>query len=91
MWAKHQQLQLLPHGKKLRIQLENAALIHWTGDDWKTAHRAETLHNALDVHYVDLPTVNMKEGQAITFTFLWKDEQRWEGVDYKVICEGKRS
>lgn len=90
-WAKHQQLQLLPHGKKLRIQLENAALIHWTGDDWKTAHRAETLSNALGIHYVDLSTGSMHEGQAITFTIFWKEEQRWEGVDYKVTCEGKRS
>lgn len=84
IWSLHQQLQDLPKGKKLRIQLNKEALVHWSFDRWKTAHSLDTVSNELGVHYVDLPSEILDEGQQIDFTIFWKDEQRWEGRDMVV-------
>ncbi len=84
-WSFHQQLQHLPVGKKLRIQLNKEARIHWSFDHWKNSHDLETITNQLGVHYVDLPSETLKEGNQIDFTIFWKNEQRWEGQDISVI------
>lgn len=80
-WSWHQQLQFLPKGKKLRIQIHKEALIHWSFDHWKTAHSSDTMTNELGVHYVDLPSEKLEEGRQIDFTFFWKHKQEWEGKD----------
>lgn len=84
VWSMHQQLQQMPQGKKLRIQLFAKAKIRWSLDGWATVHENSTKTNELNVHYVDLPTENMQAGQKIDFTIYWLDEQRWEGRDMKI-------
>ena len=83
-WSLHQQLQILPKGKKLRIQLNKDASVRWTFDSWQTVHNSESISNKLGVHYVDIPSEKLSEGQQIDFTIFWKEEQRWEGRDIVV-------
>lgn len=84
IWAPHQQLKLLPNGKKLRIQLPKEAFVHWSFDKWKTAHTMDTQTNHLGVHYVDLPSEQLSGESQIDFTFFWKESQKWEGRDWTV-------
>lgn len=84
IWSWHQQLHSLPKGKKLRIQLNNPAIVHWSSDHWKTIHDTETKTNKLGIYYVNLPTQELNENQQIDFTFFWKETQRWEGKDLQV-------
>ena len=53
LWALHQLLQILPKGKKLRIQLNKEGFVHWSFDHWQTAHSTDTVTNELGVHYVE--------------------------------------
>jgi hypothetical protein len=38
---------------------------------------------AIGIEFVDIP-LPKKQKNPIQFTFLWLDEDRWEGKDYKV-------
>jgi hypothetical protein len=39
------------------------------------------------VHVVDLPTDKIPVSHEIALTFLWDQENRWEGVNYSVVTE----
>jgi glucoamylase len=61
--------------------------VHWGIDGWQTVHDSDTRDTTLGVHLVDLPTVALRAGNRVDFTFYWPDEQRWEGVDFCVHVE----
>ncbi|HXZ32790.1 MAG TPA: hypothetical protein VEH30_10950, partial [Terriglobales bacterium] len=56
----------------------------WSFDQWQTSHDSETVDTGLGLHVVDLPSHELEDGREILFTFYWKAEQRWEGVDFRV-------
>jgi glucoamylase len=84
MWAWHQRLEVMPKGKKLRIQVNKPALVHWSMDEWKTFHDSDATTNELGIYYIDIPSEKLKEGSRIDFTFFWKEGHRWEGHDMVV-------
>jgi glucoamylase len=78
----------MPAGEKLRIELTSPAIVHWTVDQWDTAHDTRTIaENGLYV--ADLPTASLASGMRIQFTFFWPEVNRWEGEDFEVrVQEG---
>jgi glucoamylase len=74
----------LPAGKLLRIELLAPALIHWSADDWWTTQDIRITDSELGIHFVDLPTDGLPVGRTVTFTFLWLETGRWEGVNFEV-------
>ncbi len=84
-WRLDYQIDHISPGERLRIELPEAALVHWSQDSWGMPRDARTDEpGKIGMHVVDLPTDQLKPGTQITFTFLWLDETRWEGVDYTV-------
>ncbi len=77
---------MLPAGQKLRIELTTPAVVHWTVDQWDTAHDTRTTPDN-GVHVADLPTASLKNGTRIQFTFFWPEVNRWEGEDFELIVE----
>jgi glucoamylase len=77
----------MPPGKQLRLELIAPALVHWSFDSWKTAQDTSTRDVGLGVHLVDLPADQLASGGEIVFTFYWKQDNRWEGVDFRVMVE----
>lgn len=86
-WSFHQQLQSLPQGRKLRIQLNHQAMVRWSDDDWKTVKDETSIGNELNIFYVDLPTEKLKRGTQIHFTFFWLESQRWEGKNFSITVQ----
>lgn len=86
-WSLHQQLQVMPQGKKLCIQLPKQALVRWTVNQWKDVHEIETKSNLLNIHYVNLPVEKLKKGEKIDFTIFWPEEKRWEGKDLTILID----
>ena len=84
-WRFNNKCRTMPPGKSLRISLPAPALAHWSFDGWQTTHDADTVDTGLGLHAVDLPSQTLTTGREIVFTFFWKDEQRWEGVDFSVV------
>jgi len=69
-------------GTLLRIQADKPFLLHWTSDGWESSTETRSTATALNIDFVD---IRMPDWDAsIRFTFLWMDENRWEGKDYTV-------
>ncbi len=83
-WRFNNRIRSILEGKKLRVEALAPAKIHWSLDGWQTAHVCETLDSSLGTYYADLPTVSLKAGSQILFTFYWPQASRWEGVNYTV-------
>ena len=83
-WRINNKPRSIPQHKMLRIKLLDPALVHWSIDGWKSAHDTNTRDTGLGLHILDLPTASLPAGSKIVFTFLWMQENRWEGTDYTV-------
>ncbi|MGC1964327.1 MAG: glucan 1,4-alpha-glucosidase [Candidatus Sulfotelmatobacter sp.] len=83
-WRINNKPRSIPQHEMLRIKLLDPALVHWSIDAWKSAHDTNTRDTGLGLHILDLPTASLPAGSKIVFTFLWMQENRWEGTDYTV-------
>jgi glucoamylase len=83
-WRFNNKTKTVPRNKTLRIVMLSPALVHWSIDDWKTSHDAETRDTGLGIYTLDLPTASLPAGGQAVFTFFWPKENRWEGTDYRV-------
>ena len=84
VWRLNHKCRTLDAGKILRIELPKAAIVHWSGDDWRKTSDAPTRETAFATHVVDLDTQNLVRGAAVVLTFYWQREARWEGRDYRI-------
>ncbi len=87
LWRFNEKCQGVPTGCRLRVELPAAASIHWSPDAWRTVRDTPTRDGGFGMHYADLDTVEVTAGAEILFTIYWLAEDRWEGVDYKVIVQ----
>ncbi len=86
LWRLNLKCRTLPAGKILRIELPHPAVIHWSADRWRSTVDTPTAPNPFGMHIVDLDTEALTPGDAVVMTFYWPNEQRWEGVDYRLRC-----
>jgi glucoamylase len=68
---------------RLRVQTGRPFMLHWTKDEWKTAHDTRTTDTAFGIHFVDID-LTAADRAPVRFTFLWLDTNQWEGRDYAV-------
>lgn len=87
-WRFNNKTRTIPPNKTLRIVLLSQARVHWSVDNWQTAHDTDTRDTGLGIHVLDLPTASIPTGGGAVFTFFWPNEDRWEGTDYRVAVEG---
>ncbi len=83
IWKANRQVQIVPAGTLLRIQADSSFLLHWTSDDWQHSVDTRSQGTGIGIEFVDIP-VPQQQNNPIRFTFLWIEEDRWEGRDYIV-------
>jgi len=83
VWKSNRQVETVPAGTLLRLQANSPFLLHWTSDDWQSSTDVRSQGTAIGIEFVDIP-LPKKQKTPIQFTFLWLEEDRWEGKDYKV-------
>ena len=86
-WKFTNKCRSMPRGKLLRLVLLSPATVHWSVDNWQSAHDVHTTEHLLGVHTTDLPTEKLQPSQEIAFTIYWPAEDRWEGVNFSVVVE----
>ena len=86
-WRFDQKCRLLPAGKVLRLEVLAPATVHWSTDDWQTAHETPTRDTGLGVHIADLPTERLAAKATVVFTFYWPEAGKWEGHNFRVMVE----
>src|SRR5437773_5964896 len=87
VWKFNRQVPAIEIGTRLRIQADSPFLLHWTTDEWLHSTDTRSTATGVDIEFVDLPLPDQKT--RIRFTFLWLDENRWEGNDYKVELQAR--
>jgi glucoamylase len=83
-WRFNNKPSTCPRGKMLRVEALAPMRVHWTTDLWATCGDVEGVDTKLGVYTADLPTNGLPIGTLITFTFYWKESDKWEGVDFEV-------
>ncbi len=83
-WRLNAQDGRMPHGRILRIETPEPAVVHASTDGWTTTHDVPTRETGLGMHVADLPTQGLRPGDAIVFTLYWIEHERWEGRDFRV-------
>ena len=87
IWKFNRQVPAVPAGTLLRVQATSPFLLHWTSDEWQHPIDTRSKSTALGIEFVDLQLPD-REGQ-ISFTFLWLDQNRWEGKNYTVELQAR--
>ena len=87
VWKFNRQVPAVAAGTRLRIQANSRFLLHWTSDEWRHANDTPSRSTAVGIEYVDLPV--LEQNAPIRFTFLWLDDNRWEGKDYTVEVQAR--
>jgi glucoamylase len=87
VWKSNRQVPTAAAGTRLRIQANSPFLLHWTSDEWQHSTDIRSKATGVGIEFVDLPLPEQKA--PIRFTFLWVDENRWEGKDYKVELQSR--
>jgi glucoamylase len=86
-WRFNNKVRVMPPGRILRVETRTPAVVHWSVDDWRTVQDTPTRDTTLGVHVADLPTLDLRIGDRVDFTFNWPEADRWEGVDFVVWVE----
>ncbi len=86
VWKFNRQVPKVPAGTLLRIQADAPFLLHWTSDEWQTSTDTQSVATALGISFADIHVP--EQSAPIRFTFLWQNENRWEGKDYQVQIIG---
>ena len=84
VWRFGDRIATMDRGSTLRIEVFDAAVVHWSADGWRTLHDTATRDTGLGVHVADLPASGLPEGARVRFTFRWPAADRWEGTDFEV-------
>jgi glucoamylase len=83
-WRFEQPCRALSVGKTLRLEVMAPAIVHWSGDGWRTFQDTPTRDTKLGVHVADLSTGKLAAGSEVVFTFYWPEAKRWEGKNFSV-------
>jgi len=86
-WRFNNKCRTIPRGKILRVVLTAPAMVHWSFDGWQTTQDTKTRDTGMSVFVADLPSENLNVGNEIAFTFLWAEDNRWDGTNYSVVVE----
>jgi glucoamylase len=84
VWKPNRHVRFMQTGSILRVHGMAPFTLHWSSDNWKTVQDVSSSRNSLQIDHVDLKTLASKPGTCFRFTFLWTDDNHWEGQDYAV-------
>ncbi len=83
-WRFNNKIRTIIAGKILRIEVQAAAMIHWSADHWHTVHDTMTRNPGVDIQVADLPTQDLTGDATVEFTFYWTEAKKWEGRNFVV-------
>jgi glucoamylase len=84
VWTPRSNPATLRSGQRLRICVEEPALVHYGVDGWQRAADVATQDSGIGLHVADVPTAELRAGQSLDFTLLRTASKRWEGRDYRI-------
>jgi glucoamylase len=89
VWKSNRQIPKVTAGTRLRIQAGSPFLLHWTVDEWQHSTDSRSTSTNLVIEFVDVPAP--EKASILRFTFLWLNENRWEGRDYEINVHNREA
>jgi len=83
IWKLNRQVQSIPRGATLRVLTRTAFVLHWGRGDWQNPTDTLAQQTPLGISFADIAT-GSDDTRPLRFTFLWLDDNRWEGRDFAV-------
>jgi glucoamylase len=90
VWKFNRQVRTVTAGTLLRVQASSPFLLHWTNDEWEHPIDTRSQATGIGIDFVDIPLPHENAG-PIRFTFLWLEENRWEGKDYTIEVQASKA
>lgn len=90
VWKFNRQVRTVAAGTLVRIQADSPFLLHWTNDEWQHPIDTRSIATGIGIDFVDIPLPHENAGH-IHFTFLWLEENRWEGKDYTIEVQASKA
>ena len=87
VWKFNRQASSSAAGALLRIHASSPFLLHWTSDEWLHSTDTRSRSTGVGIEFVDI--LLPQQNAPIRFTFLWVEDNRWEGKDYKIEIQSK--
>ena len=84
VWTAAHQISSFEHGRRVKIQLLEPAVVRWSADEWGSYKESQTIDTTLGLHVAELPTQIMRPGAVMAWTVHYAD--RWEGRNYTLTC-----
>ncbi len=88
VWKHNRQAGTAPPGGLLRIQAESPFLLRWTDDEWQHSTDSKSEATGIGIHFVDI-RLGREQTAPARFTFLWLDDNRWDGKDHVVRMDAR--
>jgi glucoamylase len=83
IWRFNHKCLAIPAGRRLRIEVLQPAVVHWSSDGWRSVVDTPTRDTGLGLHVADLPSETVPGG-GFDFTFFWPLASHWEGCDFAI-------
>ena len=90
LWTPVHPERVLTAGQRLRILVDDPAVVRWSADGWAAAHDVASRPAGLGLHTADLDTSALPAGATVHFTLCWADG-RWAGEDWAVAVVARRA
>jgi glucoamylase len=87
IWLPQTMISRIPSGKNLIIAYYEAGVVHWGVDGWQNTQDTATRDSGLGLHFVQLDTKNLRNGQQLNFTFRTSGAEHWSGKDFDIRIE----
>ncbi len=84
IWKRNHKLRTASKDGVVRIEVYDAAALHWTRDGWRNAQHEPMKPMGHGVWIYDFPPGTCKAGGSLEFTFYWNDPGAWEGTNYVI-------
>src|SRR5579885_3272973 len=83
VWKFNRQVPGVKAGATVRIIARAPFMLHWARGEWLNPTNTASTATGLGLYFVDLETSNA-DVSPIRFTFLWREDNRWEGRDFVI-------
>ncbi|MGH8227022.1 MAG: glycoside hydrolase family 15 protein [Steroidobacteraceae bacterium] len=84
VWTEAAPVTAIPAGTSLLVCIRDAARIHWSVDEWRTADDVQTHDSGLGLHVAGLDTEKLAPGTWIWLTFQRTGSGAWAGRNFSV-------
>ncbi len=84
IWRADLPITTIAAGRVLRIDMLEAAVLHWSRDDWTRVTDTALHDTGLGLHVAEIPTAGLPAGTRILFTWRYQGSGTWAGANYSV-------